>query len=196
MKTTMGILTTLLIFGIGYTGPNPGTMTRVGGPGGSKSAKAECPAGEFAVGMFYRCGLYVNSLQLYCGKFSGNKIVYTRQTNFVGATGGTGESRDLCAVAGEYNVETGNYTGAITKINARGDVYADAIGSFTCTTFDVAVSPPKLKLGDNYKRGDDCGNPFGGFTVDARCPSGEVLYKIDVKYGLWIDSWQGYCRKP
>lgn len=195
MKMIMGIMTTLLVFGIGYTGPNPGTMTRVGGPGGSKSAKAECPSGEFAIAMSYRCGLYINSIQLVCGKLSGGKVVYTRTTNFVGATGGSDQGWGICADS-VPSLETAKWTGAITKISARGDVYADYIASLTCTRFDFNVSPPKLKVGDKFSNANRCGNFLGGFPTDAECPSGEVLYKIYVKYGLWIDSWQGYCRTP
>jgi hypothetical protein len=195
MKPIMGILIALLFFGMGSPVPNPGTMPKVGGPGGAQSAKAECPSGEFAIGIFYRCGVYINSIQLYCGKLSGSKVVYTRQTNFAGATGGTTSRGNVCAEGSRPTTETTKYSGAITKIYAHGDLYADYIGNFSCTRFDFAVSPPTLKPGDYYRFDQGCGNVLGGHPVDALCPSGEVLYKVAVKYGLWIDSWQGYCRQ-
>jgi hypothetical protein len=198
MRPIIGILTALLVLGIGYPAPDPGTMPKVGGTGGSHRTKAECPSGEFAIGLNHRCGTYVNSIQLVCGKFSEGKVVYTRMTDYVGATGGTGASGKLCTKDTVHTLETTKYTGAITKIGARGDVYADSISYLECSPFDFAVSPPKLKPADDYitfMYALGC-TPLGGFNVDPVCPSGEVLYKIDVKYGFWIDSWQGTCRKP
>ncbi|MCI0412315.1 hypothetical protein L0222_05870 [bacterium] len=45
------------------------------------------------------------------------------------------------------------------------------------------------------------GGPGGDHVASIQCPApefaiGEVLYRIDVRYGLWIDSFQGHCRKP
>jgi hypothetical protein len=35
----------------------------------------------------------------------------------------------------------------------------------------------------------------GGTSCDIVCPAGEALYKITVKYGGWVDSIRGECRK-
>jgi hypothetical protein len=163
-------------------------MPKVGGGGGNNTATAECPAPEFAIGLSYRCGSYGNSIQLKCGKVSNGTIVPTRVTSFAGATGGGSVLSSQCSEAGKFNA-------AITQIKTRADLYVDQIGPQTCTRLNANATPPTMTTGV-YAVGGNCNNSGHGVVQFATCPIGEVLFKVVVKYGLWMDSFQGYCRKP
>ncbi len=168
-------LVCLLILCFHFGSSEAGTMPKVGGSGGTKTATAECPSGEYAIGIEVRYGIYMNAIRLRCG----NKSGWTRDTSFAGATGGSSQNRSNCS--------SKLANGVIRGFRGKSDVYVDCIYGEDCVT-------PDFKKYD-YAPLSWSGSP-GGIAYSAACPSGEVLYKVVVKYGLWMDSYQGYCRNP
>ena len=172
-----------LMLGLAPFALQAGTTPKVGGPGGTKTATAECPSPEFATAVSVRRGTYVHSIQLDCGKLTQGTTSFTRYSNVAGPTGGGAAAKQSCK----------RPAGAVIGIMTKADVYIDQIKSIQCD--QIHEGSPRYLL---YKseRHDFNSELTGGVDQDARCPSGEVLYKVTVKYGLWMDSLQGYCRKP
>lgn len=174
------LLSVLLCDGAAFAG----SAGRCGGNGGSKAAFLSCPSGQYVVGLSAKGDRYVDRLGIRCAPFSSSgKRGAIAHTASAGGTGGTANASGQCV---------GN--SAFIGLVARGDVWLDSIGNARCASrasgggFEAATAQGSTLIEFNI-------GGYGGKQCSLRCPAGEAIYEIRVRYGAWIDSIEVLCRR-
>ena len=143
-------------------------------------ASTVCPLGEFAIGVHYRGGWYLNAVQLRCGTISQGAVVFTRDAEWAGASGGDKGSFANCAPGK-----------VVVGISAMGGTYVDAIRNYQCATVNTSTRAVSASVSNT---GSFVGGT-GGARTDLRCPANKALRMVSVKRGSWIDYMVGTdCR--
>jgi hypothetical protein len=157
---------------------------RCGGSGGRQERTVQCRPGEYIVGLGVRRGQYVDSISVECREISPAGAAGRRRDWItVGASGGTRFSSDRCAVFFE----------AISSVSFYSGAWVDYLQQISCSSRDSTDG--------SWSRSRSPGRIFpqaglvGGIPCELRCPPGEALSRITVRYDGWIDSIEGSCRQ-
>jgi hypothetical protein len=158
-----------------------GSTGRCGGSHATPHSKTlTCPSGQYVAALTVRGALYVDQFSIAC-----RSIPVSGEPGDIGTFksagpgGGVLSETESCVVGS-----------AVTRVKVNSGVYVDKIKSVTCH--------PREGTGWASRRGEildiSIGGPGGGFCGFS-CPDGEALYQVTVKYGDWIDSIRGSCRR-
>jgi hypothetical protein len=138
--------------------------------------------GAFIVGIGARGGLLVDEFSVAC-----QKIPVTGEPGqrggfkSIGPGGGTFSASGICGKGD-----------AIHIIWMKSGSFIDKVKDAWCFGRDGngwEINPP------NFSKADVDIGGVGGVSCSIRCPDGEALYKVTVKYGGVIDSIRGECRQ-
>jgi hypothetical protein len=157
-----------------------GSAGRCGGTGGEHSKTLSCPSGQYIAGIGARGAAFVDEFSIACRKLpTSGAAGALGDFSTAGPGGGTGSGSGLC--------DKGQ---AVIVMFFKSGIYLDNIKSGICakragTGWNVqAQSDIDLGIGG-----------LGGESCSLNCPSGEAMYQVTVKYGAWVDSVKGNCRR-
>lgn len=183
MQKLLAMLVTILFPTLVWAG----SAGSCGGPGlGTTTKTLDCGTSGYMVGVRGRGGGYVESIQLICRKL---------------VNGSLEEKTYLTSVAGKQNAVT-NYEGmganrsqAVKEIETHCGTFVDRIDNLW---FDLLTNGQRSWCGGDAGVCGDYVNGGGtaGFPKRLTCPAGELMHKLVVKSGLWVDNITAYCRKP
>lgn len=157
-----------------------GFIGHCGGTGGDRTRTLQCGPGEHVVGVSVREGLFTNLVGIACAKVPNRArpAVLSNHSGFKSAGTGDGE-RNFSSVC-----RSGS---AVTGLDFKSGFYVDRIIRGSCERKGLSgfvADAQNLKLGSSIRS-----------NCDLTCPPGEAIYKLDVRYGLWIDRIRVHCRK-
>ncbi len=173
MRLLAVFLMSVFVASVAAAGSTPGC----GGGGGDRSRTLRCPEGQYIVGLARRSGMFVDSVSVRCSGERGWKTA--------GGTGGTDHADAVCGAGA-----------GIGGIAVRAGAYIDEIKYAEClhpgwTAADIhpyrrdRVYPGQEKSFQTTRHEPNC---------FMRCPRGELLTELTVRYGGWVDSLKGKCR--
>ncbi len=170
---------TLLVLSAGAA--EAGSTGRCGGNHATPHSKTlTCPSGQYVAALTARGAVYVDQFSIAC-----------RSIPVSGEPGDIGNFKSAGPGGGVLSdTESCTVGSAVTGVKVNSGVYVDKIRSVTCHSRDGT--------GWAFRRGEildvSIGGPGGGFCGFS-CPDGEALYQVTVRYGNWIDSIRGSCRR-
>jgi hypothetical protein len=154
---------------------------RCGGTGGQHTKTLTCPNGQYIAGIAARGGLFVDEVSIACRKLPKDGSVGSLGSYIsAGPGGGTKSASGQCDrkhAARRLHTKSGAFVDRITGAHCGARELEDG-GWFA----DRSYFPIEIGGG-------------GGGECIVQCPNGEALYKLTIKYGGWIDSIRGECRK-
>jgi hypothetical protein len=158
-----------------------GSAGKCGGGGGDKSATLTCPSGQYVAGIAARGGLFLDEYSIAC-----RKIPASGAPGSLGdyKTGGPGDSNSI-------DTDTCDKGHAANELWFRSGAVIDRAEKGFC----VKRSGDGWGSGDRDSVADISEGGPGGLACFIRCPAGEAIYKLTVKYGGVIDSIRGECRR-
>jgi len=165
--------------GVSYT-----SADRIGGSGGDHEENSTCASGTVAVGLqIAQNGQYTTGLALICA--SVDRIGFwtsTHLADFVGQSSSHRTNR-LCP-SGRI----------LSGFEGREGWYVDAI-TVRCSNTTPNFTDSSVARGGTSTSGSLAGGD-GGTVTNVLCPAEDsFIWYIDVKWGFYIDSVQGHCRK-
>jgi hypothetical protein len=160
---------------------NAGSAGRCGGTGGEHTKTLTCPNGQYIAGMAARGGLFVDEFSIACRKLPVDGSVGSLG-NYISAGPGGGTK----SASGECNRKH-----AVRRLLIKSGAFVDKIEFGKC---GAREGDDEAWFGDRSSFELNIGGGGGGRCV-VQCPNGEALYKVTVKYGGWIDSIRGECRR-
>jgi hypothetical protein len=154
-----------------------------GGSGGSQSKTLSCPAGHYVVGLFVRVGSYLDRVGIRCARIdSAGKRGKLGAFQYAGGTGGS-ESQSATCPGDRAVVDIGFKAGTyIDRLPSGVCEPREANAGFRSPTFETMI---RFNAGPGFSGGNNCA---------LRCPQGEAIHRLIVRYGSWIDSIEGFCR--
>jgi hypothetical protein len=171
----------LLVALASVTSAVAGSAGRCGGAGGDHTKTLTCPSGQYVAGVSARGGLFVDEFSIACRKIPANGPAGDLG-GFMSAGPGTGTDSESGSCSRKH---------AATTLTVLSGALIDNFFSAKCSTRNA-------EGGWNANFASDVtisiGGP-GGRRCEVKCPRGEALYKVTVKYGGVVDSIRGECRK-
>jgi hypothetical protein len=161
---------------------NAGATRWCGGNGGDKTLKLSCSSGKLVIGIAGQGASFLDDIGILCG---------TQQSDGDFEQSGDwkrGPKKVLPEGSGICN--SGR---AVTHLSSRAQLFVDRITQAWCSNctddhcFD-SVSQFTINAGG--------GNDNAGQRCDMKCPEGEGVHAVEVRYGAWIDAIRVHCRKP
>jgi hypothetical protein len=166
--------------------PQAASVGQCGGGGGSQSKTLSCPAGQYVVGVFVRYASYTDRIGIRCAGFdAAGKRGTAGAFQYAGGTGGSYSASDTCS---------GNR--ALISLSTRAGSYVDRVTFATCELRQAGGGFP-VPSGQNPSDFFDLASTVGlvgGGSCGLRCPNGEAIHRLIVRYGSWIDSIEAFCR--
>jgi hypothetical protein len=178
--TRLAVAAAVVALGLGEA--EASSAGRCGGTGGPHSKTLTCPAGQYVVGLSARGGVYVDQVSIACQKIptSGQ---FGPRGGFLsaGPGGGTDQHGGFC-----------DLHQAVAFLRLKSGIYLDHFTNGGCNAREG--DGWRVSEGNQSSADVDIGGP-GGISCTVSCPPGEALYGVSVRYGAWIDSISGQCRK-
>lgn len=181
MRLLLFTIATTLITVAQITSAEASATGRCGGTGGQHTKTLTCPTGQYIAGVAARGGLYTDQYSIAC-----------RNIPPSGSPGGIGSFMSAGPGGGTQNVSgtCGSKGHAVFGMSFKSGVYVDHASDASCTNRVESgwgnTIPSHIPL--------EVGGP-GGITCRITCPTGEAMYQLTVKYGAWVDSVSGQCRR-
>lgn len=155
---------------------------RCGGTGNKHARTLTCPAGQYVVGLSARGGVYVDQVSIACQQIPVSGQPGPRGGFMsAGPGGGTSQNGGFC--------DGGQ---AVAFLRLKSGIYLDHVVNGGCKPRQG--SGWSLAAGNQSFADVDIGGP-GGISCTVDCPPGEAVYSVTVRYGDWVDSVSGACRK-
>lgn len=147
---------------------------RCGGDGGDRTTTLTCPDGQYIGAIRVRWENYVDEFSIACRAPGGPLGEYM--------SGGPGHGRYVTG----RECQGGRIVGWIVF---NSGIWVDKVLKFRCgTKYPDTWGTPVEDFAINA--GGD-----GGSWCELGCPASELLVKIEIKQGGWVDSIRGYCRR-
>ena len=157
-----------------------GSAGRCGGTGGDKVTTLTCPTGQYIAAIGARAGNFLDEFSIACRAIPVPPSLPGQLGEYM--SGGPG--------GGWANVTKECPRGlAITKISTFSGWYVDSLISARCESRSSdrwGLPAIEIDLLIGGRGGQDC---------PIQCPTGEAMYKVEVKHNGWVDHLHGYCRK-
>ncbi len=185
MYVALGSLVAVSALSLACGAAHAGETERIGGSGGLL-VRMDCGANSFLTGVSVTSGSYtlydmvlLRRLRFGCREFNGS-------------TPSAYETATDKAVQPKYGLANETVGGgacaaghAMRSITVKAGIYIDRLVEIGCRpTSSTIPVPVPVNVGGN-----------GGTTNFISCPSGEALYRVDVRADDAIDSLQGFCRR-
>jgi hypothetical protein len=162
------------------------SIGQCGGGGGSQSKTLSCPAGQYVVGVFVRYASYTDRIGVRCAAFDAQgKRGQLGAFQYAGGTGGNFDASDTCS---------GNR--GLIGLFTRAGSYVDRVTMGICEVRKAGGGfpvPSGQNASDFFNLAETVGF-VGGRSCNLRCPNGEAIHRLIVRYGSWIDSIEAFCR--
>jgi hypothetical protein len=157
-----------------------GSAGRCGGTGGEHSRTLTCPSGQYIAGIGARGAALVDEFSIACRKIpTSGAPGDLGGFSTAGPGGGTGSASDTCDK--NHAVIAMFFKSGIYLDRARGGICGKRSGTGWGSQTQSKVD---MEVGG-----------IGGENCSLNCPEGEAMYEVTVKFGAWVDSVRGSCRR-